>query len=157
MWRAQASSWMQELKMQREMRGGAHMSTPLARRSTERRDLRSDNANREFEDETKECDELRAAFSVSKKERGRTCAWIPATNMKKIAVMINSGFGTSSSRTRRRRGQYQAQRTCRQQGSMQETSSNVGQKYVRVVDEYSTESRAKFQMFSGLGRVTSAC
>ena len=66
--------------------------------------------------------------------------------------MIDSGFWTSSSRTRRRRGQYQAQRTCRQQGSMQETSSNVGQKYVRVVDEYSTESRAKFQMFSGLGR-----
>ena len=35
---------------------------------------------------------------------------------------------------------------------MQETSSNVCQKYVRVVDEYSTESRAKFQMCSGLGR-----
>ena len=35
---------------------------------------------------------------------------------------------------------------------MLETSSNVGQKYVRVVDEYSTESRAKFQMCSGLGR-----
>ena len=61
--------------MQREMRGGAHKSTPLARRSTERRDLRSDNANREFEDETKECDELRAAFSVSKTERGRTSAF----------------------------------------------------------------------------------
>ena len=59
------------------------MSTPLARRSTERQDLRSDNAKREFEDETKECDELRAAFSVSKKERGRTCASITATNMKK--------------------------------------------------------------------------
>ena len=71
---------------------------------------------------------------------------------KKIAVMIDSGFWTSSSRTRRSRSQYQAQRTCRQQGSMQETSSNVGQKYVRVVDEYSTESRAKFQMCSGLGR-----
>ena len=92
---------MQELKTLREMRGGAHRSATLVKRSTaekrhaeERQDLRSDTSssasnrrttkpqtkkeitktNRKFEDnKTDECDELRAAHSRRKKEMQNLC------------------------------------------------------------------------------------